>query len=1140
MATGITGPDERLAAADTRIAPLRSARVRLVAAPLLAAAALALALATQFAYTEGADIPRLWLGFVAAALVFAAAAYVIHVDGKSTQATAQGPLTISPRVEWLLLAAIIGIAIFFRFFRLDSFPPGLWYDEGVNGTDAITIIERDHLTVWRESNFGHSTIYFYLLIASFKTFGFTVFAMRFVPAVAGLAAVFAFYFLARWLTGVVPALIATALLAVGRWAVTFSRISWEASLMPLLEIMSVFFLVRALETKNRFYYFMAGGSLAAGLYTYLAFRFVPLVMAFFLAYIAITQWKLIRDNLPGLVLYALSFAIVVFPLGQFALQNQDQFLERTRAINVFKEIDEKGSYDPLWSNLEDSLKMMNVRGDHNGRHNLPNAPMLDEITGALLVLGFAAAVWSLRNWRRGTVAGWYVLALLPGAFTITIENPSAIRGVGAIPPLYLLAALALSTMYGAFNRTRAGLYAFGALAILLIGASTAINYYDLFERQAKDQEVYDAFTPDFMLVGQRAAAAVDDHDVYISRDYEGHPAVRTLMYHKKDQRFSPGTELVLPDKGRDVLLLLDPRQLGAVPAFQQLYPNLRQDDYIDRFGRLQFSRINIPVTDLEALHTFPASVSGGPGGGAEGLPLDHAWTAEDIANGPVTVTWRGFFWSASSPGETEFNLRGQGALKLEIGGQTLDAPTGDLKGTVTLPYGEVPFTLTMTVTSPGRLDGSVVQDRRVSRRLEGFYSRSVGESGFRVFFRQPGFDGAPAGEGRVPFAAPIDWFPNARGVEYQGYFQVATPGTYDFALDGANSAQLLVDGVLIVDNGGSHGARRAEGSLSLAPGRHLLTVQYTVADRPNWALFMRAPDADWKRLDGTEFSPPSGPFVPPAVVTIEFDNAWGAAGRSFAGFDHLTGVAVMPDGRIVIVSKDSVGVVASDFSVTTLSVSASDITDVDVSASGRILVLDGGSKSLIVLRPDGTEERRLDAAFATAAGVGVAGEVAYVASPSGGYIYRIDLDSGAVSQIPLSKPDAPVRANQPSDVAAPGDGTLYIADFEKKTIVVSKDEGASAVAYGGLTGTGVQLPHLAALGKLLYATDPLNQRIVVYDSLGKQRGVLAFPLTTPPIRPMGIDIAGDETLFVADLESGRVYKLSVNIPDELRAELAQQ
>jgi len=52
--------------------------------------------------------------------------------------------------------------------------------------------------------------------------------------------------------------------------------------------------------------------------------------------------------------------------------------------------------------------------------------------------------------------------------------------------------------------------------------------------------------------------------------------------------------------------------------------------------------------------------------------------------------------------------------------------------------------------------------------------------------------------------------------------------------------------------------------------------------------------------------------------------------------------------------------------------------------------------------------------------------------------------------------------------------------------------------------------------------------------------VLAFPLTTPPIRPMGIDIAADETLYVADLESGRVYKLSVNIPDELRAELAQQ
>jgi hypothetical protein len=74
--------------------------------------------------------------------------------------------------------------------------------------------------------------------------------------------------------------------------------------------MAVYFLVRALETKSRFYFFMAGGSLAAGIYTYLAFRFVPFVMLFFLLYVAVTQWRLLRSNIPGLAVYAASFLIV--------------------------------------------------------------------------------------------------------------------------------------------------------------------------------------------------------------------------------------------------------------------------------------------------------------------------------------------------------------------------------------------------------------------------------------------------------------------------------------------------------------------------------------------------------------------------------------------------------------------------------------------------------------------------------------------------------------------------------------------------------------------------------------------------------------------------------------------------------------
>ena len=271
---------------------------------LLAVSGLAVALLTQFLLTDlKGTVDRPAYGFLLAVALFAASALVLWSRAKVGEGPGQDqPFELPRSWEIGLVAAVFLLAAFFRSWHFLSFPPGLWYDEAVNGTDAFSIMDRDHLTVWRSSNFGHSTIFFYLLIASFKLFGYTLFAMRLVPAVAGMAAVVGFYFLARWLVGPVPAIVAAALLAVSRWAVTFSRISWEASLQPLFEIMAVYFLVRGLEKRTNYvYFFLAGGSLAAGIYTYLAFRFVPFVLLFFLLYIAVTQWRLLWKNRIGLV-----------------------------------------------------------------------------------------------------------------------------------------------------------------------------------------------------------------------------------------------------------------------------------------------------------------------------------------------------------------------------------------------------------------------------------------------------------------------------------------------------------------------------------------------------------------------------------------------------------------------------------------------------------------------------------------------------------------------------------------------------------------------------------------------------------------------------------------------------------------------
>lgn len=583
----------------------------------LALAAVVVAIATQVALRSGAYPPPVSLGFIVAGSLLASSAF-IHTRSPRAHAVsapdaAAQAWQLPLRWEIAALAGVIALAAFFRFFRFMDFPPGLWYDEAVNGADAITIIDHDHLTVWRESNFGHSTIFFYLLIVAFKIFGFNVFAMRIVPATAGLAAVVAFYFLARWLLGPVPALVAAALLAVSRFAVTFSRISWEASLQPVLEIIAVFFLVRAIETRRGILFALAGASLAAGFYTYLAFRFVPVVMLFLLLYVATAERRLIRTNARGLVVYAVSFVLVVTPVAQYAVQNPDQFLARTRDVSVFKDIDRDDSYDPLWHNVKATVKMMNVAGDKNGRHNLPGAPLLDDVSAALLVLGLAVALWSARDWRRGVIAGWLALSLIPGAFTLSLENPSAIRAIGAIPPLFLLTGIAAAAVYRPMSSTPAGRIVFALFAGGIVLATSALNYRDFFDRQAHDEFVYDSFIPLYTRVGEVVADESEHNSVYVSRELADDPAVFVLTRGRPFMIFRAARDLTFEDQSRDVTMILADRELETVPTLQNLYPRTRIDEDIDPYGRRNFTVVRIPAADITALHTLPVRVYGGPG-----------------------------------------------------------------------------------------------------------------------------------------------------------------------------------------------------------------------------------------------------------------------------------------------------------------------------------------------------------------------------------------------------------------------------------------------------------------------------------------------------------------------------------------------
>lgn len=564
-------------------------------APAAALAALLLAVATQSALRHAPSIPVVGVGFALAAAIFAWAARRSR-ERQPDAGPAPWPAPCAAlAAEAVALVAILAAAAFFRFFRFTSFPPGLWYDEGLNGMEALTLIDKHQLVLWSESADGRPTLYLYLLAGALKLFGTNLVAMRLLPALAGLGAVAAFYALARRLLDRPGALVATALLAVARWPVTFSRISWEASLVPVLEIAAVYFLLRGLDTGRRWAFAVSGALLATGLYTYLAFRMVPVVFAMLLAYVALTQREIVRARLRDLLVLAAVFVALAAPLGAYTITHPDDVLARSREVSVFNDMDTDGRLDPLRHNVLASARMMNVRGDPNGRSNIPHAPMLDVVTGALLVLGLAAAVAGYRDWRRGGLAAWYVLALVPGALSLTRGNPSAIRGLGAVAPTFLLIGLAVSLLWQTLAGRRGGAAVFAIIAAAMVVSSAGVNYYDLFHRQAHDRTVYDAFDPVYGEIGRAIARDGGEKRVLVSSGFASHPSLQLLAHGVPYAVIDARTPELPAPAPVETVLLLELDDLAILRQLQTRFPELQRDQRTDPFGRPTYIIVTIPA-----------------------------------------------------------------------------------------------------------------------------------------------------------------------------------------------------------------------------------------------------------------------------------------------------------------------------------------------------------------------------------------------------------------------------------------------------------------------------------------------------------------------------------------------------------------
>lgn len=608
------------------------------------------------------------------------------------------------RVCALALVVVVAGAAVVRFHRLRELPPGLWIDEALNGVQAVEIAARGRPLVALPPEDVRTGLGAGFVNVAGLVFWLTdpddgPYALRAVAAGFGVAGVAAAAALVWAWFGPVAALAAASWLAVSQWHVNFSRWGEMPIMAPLLECLVALGAtigVRRRGARGAAGWLLAGSALGLGLYTYQTFRLWAVAV---LALGAVAGWWW-RQTLHGawamLAAGLLCAALLALPMLHYAASEPAAFGERAAGTVIFGRDDWR---QQLADSLPRSLLAFHFAGDDNARHNLPFAPLLTAVPGALALLGFAMFV---ARWRQPVSAAtvlWFAFALLPGV--VTLEAPHATRLLDASVPLASMIGVACVLLADALvalvPRVAAALAGLAACVALAVTARAELHAY--FIARERLPGFFDAFLPPESAPARHLAATLPDAIVYLDPGTYWHPATRFVARRFLDQPNDIRELRLLHDfpprapVARDVLYLLPRAYASFAAVLEQMVPATRCATSRDPFDRIDLVACRVPRDDMNRLVAAAAaddwrpplglhgrfwSTADGSGAPAHEAPLlfpvlEYAIDAPPV--GPLGFAeWRG---SIELPRDGEYYFRlHPDSTSLQIDGEEIIAPAG--------------------------------------------------------------------------------------------------------------------------------------------------------------------------------------------------------------------------------------------------------------------------------------------------------------------------------------------------------------------------------------------------------------------------------------------------------------------------------
>jgi DNA-binding beta-propeller fold protein YncE len=1117
----------------------------------------------------------------------------------------------------ILLLAILALGLFFRLFHFSSLPFGTWYDEAVAGIDARRVLEDPNFrpVFWESMN--HPAHHLYLFALALRLFGDSTTGLRVVSVFFGMATVLAAYFFGREVGGphTPPeedkgrvwggqrwGLLLAFLIATLRWDVNFSRIAMNGIDTPFFEFTTLYFALRALRAdQGRLQAVVwTGLSFGLGLCFYSGFRLFAAALVLFSLVWLVRRW-LLRSNLPpsrppygrgenvspfpltakrslpsgkppivgaggqgvrwllGLGLAAVAAWLAVMPVAQFAVRQGDVFWQRTRNVSILEHRDQPDLVQALLQSTEKHLLMFNYRGDNNGRHNLPGAPTLDQLSAVLFALGLGLAL------ARRQPVGMFFLLLLPigllgGILSLDFEAPQSLRSIATMPAVVYFIALSLDALWSELKwsaRIARPHYSLGAVALGL-GFIAISNGYTYFVRQGQDASVWAAFSAAETLVGKGMAELGPDPVYYLSPFFD-HPSIRFIA--PADPARSERKTMRLPDPlparepaDRPVVYFIHPDEEWVFELARQLYPSARFDvlPANSEFPPSVYV-VQLKPSDVASLQGLDFRYWAGDDWAGEATPvasgrspvLDVTWPDAKSPALPFIAEWSGVLY-APAYGQYTLAVQAPGRVALTLDGETVEGSRA-LSMTPLLALGNHSLRL--------RAAGGQGRVRLTWQPATGepgiipqwaLYSLPVTAHGLLgKYYPNPNWQGTPALERVDPLLNiyfHLTPLPRPYSVEWTGALEVPYGGVYGLALRSVDQSRLYLDGQLLID--ATRPNEITQALATLQAGLHDLRITFQdQTGRTRIHLYWTRPGNQqeiilssylWPSRAGAQASPP--PRSPAPAEMPPMDLAWQATwgGGRFA---EPRDVAVSGDNVYVAdTGRKQVQVLGRDGTLRkTLSGGQEPFEEplaLGVDSGRRLLVLDSVQGWIYRFDPDGNALDRIAGPASQtfhARGMTVLPDGDIVMADTGGARLVFFGPDGTITGRMGALGNAPGQLQEPTDVAVDPAGTYYVLEAYNHRLQRLDRQGNSLGVWPIPPSVAMDGPHAAwaADGSLL-VTDPEEGAILRYAPDGRllnrwtQAGEAALR------RPVGITVdAATGTLYVTDIGTRQVVVYAI-------------